>query len=96
MATPSDRQEGGEQPQQAASEAREHARIRHQEETLAFYLRRRLYQTVSVAPATTLASIIDRVVLQKDFANVVMSPTAGSVECEIVFDGDSIRIYCKP
>lgn len=95
MALPAYRQKDIER-HPSVDAARDRAAARHQEDTLAFYLRRRLYQTTPVAPATTLSSIVDRVVLQKDFANVVSSPTGGWVECQIVIDGDRIRIYSQP
>lgn len=59
-------------------------------------LRRKHLVAGSSAPLLTATSILKRHVLQGDFGNVVSSPTPGYVECEVVLDGDQIRIYAPP
>lgn len=69
---------------------------RERQRTAAFRaaLRRRLVWT-QIEEATQ-SSVAEVVVLQKDFANVVSSPTAGYIQAEIVITGNTISIYVPP
>lgn len=83
----------GDHPQAAAAAARKQAAQQHAV-TQALYRRRGVGILPDAPP--TVQSVLRRHVLQGDFGNVVSSPTGGYVECEVVLDGDTIRIYAPP
>lgn len=77
----------------AAAGARRRAEISRAAVLASFVRRRSASFSAEVGDEPTEQLTFAKHVLQSDFANTVESPSGGYVECEIVFDGNTIRIY---
>ena len=96
MATPSVSHRGGGESPSVAVLRRSDRRRAQREAAYRAAQRRRMVWTDVEGP--TEDSVTERVVLQKDFAQVVSSPTAGYVAVEVVIDPvtHAISIYVPP
>jgi len=94
MALPPSVGDTGEQQRASVAVSRRRDAMQRLAQQLSLVRRKGSSLYVEAPPTEQLVTA--RHVLQSDFANRVLTPSAGAVEVEVVFDGDQIRFYVVP